>query len=979
MKRTGLWALLAAGLAGGLPAQEVPYTVAAQPWPEALGNHRAVVHVETASEAVLAHLPWRRHDDHPERKAVLVFDDAGRQVTNSTTGRLDAESGDVIFQASRPGDYYIYYLPHADPGNRRPAVGDKGQYRAPEKIADAAWDGRIGSPLPRAVPWEFQARTAFDSFYPMEVPATAEEVGRLGASHRKPYLLFPEPRERAIRMTDALPYSWVQSGPADQFAGTAWRGEFYVFQIGVWAQKDLAPRDGPIGVRFGDLLRAGGQKIPASALECLNIGGIDASGKALGREFRVKAGTVAALWCGVQVPLDALPGKYEGALHLLPQGGTELPVRLELEVQRDFLRAGGVDQPARLARLKWLNSAIGLEDTITAPYTPLRVTGRSVACLGREVQFGDDGFPASIRAAGREVLAAPIRLAAYEGTQPISWKSAGRVFSHTGAKVVMDSAGESGGYRLSVRSTMEFDGGIGFEVRLRSLRESRVSDIALEIPYRKDAVPYSAGMGLAGGTRPGSWQWKWTDQPARWKEQGSNLEYFLWMGGVEAGLYCHLKSPLGDWQNGERGGVRFAEEGDRVVFRASGGARDLHAGEELSFSFRLLPTPVKPLDPLHWNTRFAHAYRPVEEIRAAGATVVNIHHDTLPNLYINYPFLNLDLLTPYVSQAHAQGLKVKVYYTVRELTTHLPELWAFRSLGDEIYRTSGTQGHGNAQLDFWLQEHLQYDYTPAWITRTPAGDIDAAIRVFFDSRLDNFYLEGLKWLLDNVPIDGLYLDEIGYPREIMQRVRRVLDSRPGAMIDLHGNRDWWSCNSPVGYYMEHLPYVDRLWFGEAFNPDSPPDFWLVEMSGIPFGLSSDMLQNPNPWRGMLFGMTARAFYGGAVSPAPIWKLWDQFGIQDAAMIGWWNAASPVKTGRSDVLATVYRKAGKSLVALASWAKDPVSIHLAVDWKALGMDPRNARITAPAIANFQDATRFAPEDAIPVEPRKGWLLMIEERQ
>jgi hypothetical protein len=59
------------------------------------------------------------------------------------------------------------------------------------------------------------------------------------------------------------------------------------------------------------------------------------------------------------------------------------------------------------------------------------------------------------------------------------------------------------------------------------------------------------------------------------------------------------------------------------------------------------------------------------------------------------------------------------------------------------------------------------------------------------------------------------------------------------------------------------------------------------MSGIPFGLSSDMLQNPNPWRGMLFGMTARAFYGGgAQSPTPIWKLWDQFGVQDATMIGW---------------------------------------------------------------------------------------------
>jgi hypothetical protein len=976
MKTAFIAAVLAATLSAVL-AQEVPYGVVAQPWPEVLGNQRAVLRVDTPSDAIVAHLPWRRHDDHPEQKAVLVFDDSGQPVVNSTTCHLTAESADVVFQASRRGDYYVYFFPQAGLGERHPAPG-KGEYRAPQPPADQAWLRRMGASLPRAAVVEFEARTAFDSFYPMEVAATAEEVRRLGAAHRRPFLLFPEARERAIRMTDALPYSWIQSGPGDRFAGSAWRGEFYVFQIGVYAQKDLAPADADIAVRFEDLIRAEGRKIPSSALECLNIGGMDARGKPLGRGFRVKAGTVGALWCGVQVPVDAAPGNYEGTLHLIPPGGGDLPVHLDLEVKTDSLRAGGVDQPARLSRLNWLNSAIGLEDTITAPYTPLRVSGRTVACLGREVQFGDAGFPVSVQAAGRELLAGPIGLQVYDGAQSAAWKSTSRIAAQAPAKVVIDSESESAGYRLTVRSTMEFDGGIGFDVRLRSLREARVSDIALEIPYLETAVPYSVGMGLAGGARPQSWQWRWSDQPQRWKEQGSNLEYFLWMGGVQTGLYCRLKSPLSDWRNGDHGGVRFDRESGRVLFRAGGGPRALHRGEELNFSFRLLPTPVKPLDPQHWNTRYAHAYRPVEEIRSSGATVVNIHHDTLSNLYINYPFLNLDLLTPYVSQAHAQGIKVKVYYTVRELTTHLPELWALRSLGDEIYRTSGTQGHGNPQLDFWLQEHLGHDYTPAWITRTPAGDIDAAIRVFFDSRLDNFYLEGLKWLIENVPIDGIYLDEIGYPRDIMQRVRRVVDLRPGAMIDLHGNRDWWSCNSPVGYYMEHFPYVDRLWFGEAFNPDSPPDFWLVEMSGIPFGLSSDMLQNPNPWRGMLFGMTARSLHGGAQSPTPIWKLWDEFGIQDAAMIGWWDSAAPVKTGQGDILATVYVKPGKSLVAIASWAKDPASVTLDVNWKQLGIDEKRARITAPAIANFQDARQFSPGEAVPVAPGRGWLLVIDQQ-
>ena len=66
-----------------------------------------------------------------------------------------------------------------------------------------------------------------------------------------------------------------------------------------------------------------------------------------------------------------------------------------------------------------------------------------------------------------------------------------------------------------------------------------------------------------------------------------------------------------------------------------------------------------------------------------------------------------------------------------------------------------------------------------------------------------------------------------------------------------------SCKScalacPFGtIYMELLPYIDRLWLGEGFNANHAAwDFWLVEMSGLPFGLMGEMLQDGgNPWRG----------------------------------------------------------------------------------------------------------------------------------
>ena len=43
----------------------------------------------------------------------------------------------------------------------------------------------------------------------------------------------------------------------------------------------------------------------------------------------------------------------------------------------------------------------------------------------------------------------------------------------------------------------------------------------------------------------------------------------------------------------------------------------------------------------------------------------------------------------------AHGKKVKIYYTVRELTSRLPELWALRSLGDEVL--AGGPGGGFAR------------------------------------------------------------------------------------------------------------------------------------------------------------------------------------------------------------------------------------------------------------------------------------------
>jgi hypothetical protein len=109
----------------------------------------------------------------------------------------------------------------------------------------------------------------------------------------------------------------------------------------------------------------------------------------------------------------------------------------------------------------------------------------------------------------------------------------------------------------------------------------------------------------------------------------------------------------------------------------------------------------------------------------------------------------------------------------------------------------------------------------------------------------------------------------------------------------------------------------------------------------------------------------------------MWKFWDQFGMSGTTMIGAWDASCPVKTNHPDIKATVYKKAGKSLISIASWAEAPVNTQLTIDWKALGLDPTKASLWAPNIPSFQSEMVFSPHSTILVQPGKGWLIVVDE--
>lgn len=928
---------------------------------ESLGSHRARIVVSSVANAVWAHIPWRRRDSDADQKATLVVDaKTGKQIDNVLRVDINREYGDIVFQpTSGPGEYFVYNMPytytfHEGGGNYSLT------YTKPKDTADPAWLQKNGlssqldlSKLPRAEVPEIQARTEFDRFDPMEVCATKAELDKLiAADLSKSYLLFPEDRFYPIRMKDDLPLKWIKSGLSTEFSGKACRNEFYPFQLGLYATGKRLFR---VDVGFSNLKTKSGQVIPASAIRCFNSGGIDAEGKPFRRALSVQIGIVLPLWIGVQVPKDAVPGIYEGTVTIKPRNAEETEVRVSLEVTNQILEDCGDSELWRHSRLRWLDSTIGIDNEVTAPYTPVKVNGRTVSVLLRDIRFANTGLPESVVSSGNEILAGPVTLSAKTASGLLAWKAGeARVVGSAPAYVAMESEGSVGAVKVKSSWRTEYDGYTLIDITLTPSQDVDLTTLRLDVPFKREFTGYLMGLGERGGYRP----------------QGdvTGLDSEVWLGSANGGMQCSLKTGW-DLSTATRG---ITASGSTVTFYTDTGVLSLKAGQEKKLSLTFLPTPLKPLDPDHWDWRYHQVWKAVMgpgEAHKQGARVLNVHQGCDLNPYINYPFLTPDKLRAYANDVHSRGMKTKYYYTLRELSNYAVELWAFRAVEPNMFPNSDKRG-GSA----WLLEHVVDDYDKAWHSWPPGTDItDAAIQTAGKSRLMNYYLEGLHWLTGNLGDDGLYIDGLAYDRSGMRRGRKALDkTKPSALIDFHSGRDCICANK----FLPLLPYVSSLWFGEAFDYNEKPDYWLVEVSGLPFGLWGEMLGGGNPWRGMVYGMTDRLGWGG--NPIGIWAFWDKFGIQDSKMVGYWDDDCPVNTGRDDILATVYLKEGMVLLAIASWSEKHVPVHLGIDWKTLRLDPEKAEIYAPAIDGLQSEATFEPSAEIPVSPGRGWLLVVRKR-
>ncbi len=846
--------------------------------PHELGYHRAVIYVSKPAEAVKVKVPWRRLDNVEDKNLIMVDGLSGQRVKNIYSTIVNKDFGEIVFEpVSGEGEYYLYYMPCKIGGEIW--YWATAEYEKPTDTFDAMWkmstagstDSHIGKTI------RFESQSDFHSFYPMEIPITeAEFSDLLQKNSDKEFLLFPESGSYPVRMTESVPLRWYVKGADKGFEAWVKKDEVFAWQIGIFAAfKDI----NNVKVSFTDLINENGSVISKDAFRCINMGGKDHLGNKLIKSVRVPKGEVLSLWIITDINKEQAEGVYKGKVSVSAEGTKSYPIDITLRVRDEMAENRGYNTPQNQSRLNWLDSDMGIDNKVVAPFTPVKLKDRTVSILGRTVTYNNYGLPIKITSSftesnysvdgpERDIISHPVKFDLVTGGKSVK-------FSGNKPKIIIQESGlvqwkavmTSESFDIIMNIRMECDGNIDYTANIQVKKDTRLENTKLIIPYEKSVAKYLMGLGVRGGYCPDRVDWQWG--------QPHNM---VWIGDVNAGMQLRLYDGK-DWRNEGKGGCSFESLNNECVLTAYTGERALKKGDKMEYHFALLITPFKALDNKHWEERYYQDYFKIDSGVAIkkGATVMNIHQGNKYNPNINYPFLANDKLKALIDNVKKHNIRVKLYYTVRELTAYTYELWALRQLDNEIFTPSGKKiladtiegsRYSSVRGHPWLFEHLRSNYNPAWHTLPVEGrDWDFAISTQYLSRWHNYYIEGLHWLSKYLGIKGLYLDGIGYDREVMKRLRKSMDlASDNCLIDFHsGNNYTYNNNriSPANQYMEHLPYINSLWFGEMYDYNLSPDYWLVEISGIPFGLYGEMLEGcGNAYRGMVYGMSSRLAWGG---------------------------------------------------------------------------------------------------------------------
>jgi len=581
------------------------------------------------------------------------------------------------------------------------------------------------------------------------------------------------------------------------------------------------------------------------------------------------------------------------------------------------------------------------------PWTPVSVSRSdddvTVGVWGRTYRFVGGPLPSGIATAGREVLAAPVRLVGELDGSPIEWSDAGRrmiLHGHDDGQATLLGCMRSVCGKLIVNTAVrvEFDGAMFIDVKImpgggpEEEQVLQLTRLLLEAPLRtQSAELFHYWPQVDMGTGPDFSVSNSGAVPA----DGLALPFkpFLWLGWEEGGLACFAESDR-DWNAAGERAIEVVRDRKATTLRLHllddepPAWRDRkpvwrHRIRPLVFRMGLQGTPVKPMpaDPFGLRVDFESSHHvadsstkdssgksELDAIIERGVNTLALHEGWQP--LQNYGWSDeLDEVRAAVEVCHNRGLKVWAYFGY-ELTTLAPE-WGEYADDWLVENTDGVPAGG------WRRRPHQRDYI-----------------VCSNTRWQDLLVERISRIVETCRFDGLYLDQTNTPfgcaneshgcgfrdddgrlhvsfpiraaRNVMKRLYDFMHRR-GGHIEVHQSS---GCVIPTMAFAHSYFDGEHLIWHDKFKNDPSGSIGLAafraEFTGRNFGIPAEFMAAPDSQAfPMLHGVLNRPLGRHADNRTPLWRVLDEFGVAQADWHPYWRNTCLLDTSHDTVKASAY--------------------------------------------------------------------------
>lgn len=742
---------------------------------------------------------------------------------------------------------------------------------------------------------------------------------------------------------------------------------------------------------------------------CLNCKGFNPDGTAFLRSMRIEPWRLYTLFFGFDLSKAEI-GVYRTVATI---GDTEFPI--ELTLTDDPVLNEGADEGEGLARLKWLNDRMHLNRKIPKGFEPVTLIRNEIGFQGRALSVGNNGLPeqctgyfsrsgATCNTPQRVLFSRPVELEA-EGHK---FKFARIKISERKHAATVFAEGKSDDLRYELKATARYEGTVEYRIDLTAERELILNDVSLMFSFVD--TPYLIGLGSAGGPL--------TDLDFRWSQ--NEFHDAVWIGNVDlgaqirflanrrtapiAGKFYHCRPfavPSDSWDNFGNGGIAVRKEGNGAVLRAYTGKLVMPASKTLTLSFTMALTPFAGVDlKKRLGTRRGvlsqkgAVSNAIAEAANSYCNLLEIEKNSEIMPVTNDPIGAVREIKHAVLKAHNARIGVRIPFGNDVISSRNADARMFRRFEGELaLRKNALPAECLANPEFYSTQNSADRPFPevphsAVITakNTVAVGKEKGVEWTYlavpQSRLDNYLVSAIEYMISNTCVDGIRLPYAAYSRTLMERIKKAFVRKRGIKGSIA--LDLPECNLPacgnctaISAVAEVLPFVDSI-VAEGLGGENS-DYILTALSGIPFGIAAETTEDVDLAKAMLYAVPLRFDSKKHKDMLDDFhRVLIDYAIPDGKMFGYWDPANPVRVDNRSVLATSYISGDNMLVAVYNTSPKRLRFDMGIENK-LGYTSVGKKVFRPAIAGYCSGKRISFNKSFSLKGHSGMLIVVAKRK